>query len=58
MYDAYHAMTSDRPYRRALGHGRAVVEIEVQAGSQLCPLTSRALLRVLAACAVDGRLAA
>lgn len=49
-------MTSDRPYRRALGHERAVAEIEAGAGPGFCPTTSRALLRVLAA--ADGRLAA
>ncbi|CAA9480926.1 MAG: hypothetical protein AVDCRST_MAG38-1994 [uncultured Solirubrobacteraceae bacterium] len=53
--DAYHAMTSDRPYRRALGHECALAEIEAGAGSQFCPTTSRALLTVLAG---DRRVAA
>jgi diguanylate cyclase (GGDEF)-like protein/putative nucleotidyltransferase with HDIG domain len=32
--DAYEAMTSDRPYRRALGHGLAVAELERHVGRQ------------------------
>lgn len=45
--DAYHAMTSDRPYRRSLGHHAAIAEIAKQAGKQFCPTSSRALLKVL-----------
>ncbi len=56
--DAYHAMTSDRPYRRALGHESAVEQIEAGAGSQFCPYTCRVLLRALAGAADDGRIAA
>lgn len=55
--DAYHAMTSDRPYRLALDHERAVAEIEDGAGSQFCPTCAPALVRALAAVG-DGRLAA
>ena len=32
--DAYDAMTSDRPYRRALSHGRAMEQLDSGAGSQ------------------------
>jgi response regulator RpfG family c-di-GMP phosphodiesterase len=42
--DAFHAMTSDRPYRRALGRGDAVAELERGSGSQFCPATTEALL--------------
>jgi HD-GYP domain-containing protein (c-di-GMP phosphodiesterase class II) len=42
--DAYHAMVSHRPYRRALAHGLALAELERSAGSQFCPLAARALL--------------
>jgi diguanylate cyclase (GGDEF)-like protein/putative nucleotidyltransferase with HDIG domain len=45
--DAWHAMTSDRPYRRALTPAEARAEIERHAGTQFCPTTVAALLRVL-----------
>jgi putative nucleotidyltransferase with HDIG domain len=45
--DAWHAMTSDRPYRRALSEAEARVELERHAGTQFCPATVTALLRVL-----------
>jgi putative nucleotidyltransferase with HDIG domain len=45
--DAYHAMTSDRPYRQALGHTAAVAEIRREAGHQFCPGSAAALLTVL-----------
>jgi HD-GYP domain-containing protein (c-di-GMP phosphodiesterase class II) len=35
--DAYHAMTSDRPYRRSLGRVRAVRELRRCSGSQFDP---------------------
>ena len=40
-------MTSDRPYRRALTAAEARAEIERHAGTQFCPTTVAALLRVL-----------
>jgi hypothetical protein len=49
--DAYHAMTSDRPYRRALAAEVARAEIEKGIGTQFCPLAGRALLDVLDAAA-------
>jgi hypothetical protein len=45
--DAYHAMTSDRPYRTALPCGVARAEIEAGIGTQFCPTAARALLEVL-----------
>jgi diguanylate cyclase (GGDEF)-like protein/putative nucleotidyltransferase with HDIG domain len=45
--DAWHAMTSDRPYRRALTPQQARAELERHAGTQFCPTTVAALLRVL-----------
>ena len=45
--DAWHAMTSDRPYRRALTEAEARIELERHAGTQFCPTTVAALLRVL-----------
>jgi diguanylate cyclase (GGDEF)-like protein/PAS domain S-box-containing protein len=45
--DAYHAMTSDRPYRRALTHSVALGEITSNAGSQFCPHAAAALEHVL-----------
>jgi diguanylate cyclase (GGDEF)-like protein/putative nucleotidyltransferase with HDIG domain len=45
--DAWHAMTSDRPYRRALSEEQARAELERHAGTQFCPTTVAALLRVL-----------
>src|SRR5688572_13976855 len=45
--DAWHAMTSDRPYRRALTPDEARAEIERHTGTQFCPTTVGALMRVL-----------
>ena len=45
--DAWHAMTSDRPYRSALTPVQARVELERNAGTQFCPTTVAALVRVL-----------
>ena len=45
--DAYHAMTSDRPYRKAMSAERARAEIAAGAGTQFCPTAAEALLRVL-----------
>src|SRR5205807_13694 len=35
--DAYHAMTSDRPYRRAMSAEQAISELRANAGSQFDP---------------------
>jgi HD-GYP domain-containing protein (c-di-GMP phosphodiesterase class II) len=45
--DAYHAMTSDRPYRRALDAESAKEELLRSAGTQFDPLMVDALLAVL-----------
>jgi HD-GYP domain-containing protein (c-di-GMP phosphodiesterase class II) len=45
--DAFHAMTSDRPYRRAIGIRAALAELESNAGTQFCPRTVPALLEVI-----------
>jgi diguanylate cyclase (GGDEF)-like protein/putative nucleotidyltransferase with HDIG domain len=45
--DAWHAMTSDRPYRRALSIEQARAELRRNAGTQFCPVTVSALERVL-----------
>jgi hypothetical protein len=45
--DAYHAMTSDRPYRKALGIGAALAELEKNAGAQFCPRTVEAFVGVV-----------
>jgi HD-GYP domain-containing protein (c-di-GMP phosphodiesterase class II) len=45
--DAYHAMTSDRPYRKALPVDVARAEIVGGIGSQFCPTAGQALLEVL-----------
>ena len=46
--DAYHAMTSDRPYRTAMAHDDAVAELARAAGSQFDPRVVAALLGRLA----------
>ena len=45
--DAYHAMISDRPYRKALGAQAALEELQGNAGTQFCPHTVPALLRIV-----------
>jgi HD-GYP domain-containing protein (c-di-GMP phosphodiesterase class II) len=45
--DAYHAMTSDRPYRRAMPHADAVAELTRNAGSQFDPEVVQALVGYL-----------
>lgn len=45
--DAYHAMTTDRPYRPALGHDAAIDQLLDGAGSQFDPDVVQALLGYL-----------
>jgi putative nucleotidyltransferase with HDIG domain len=45
--DAFDAMTSDRPYRKALGNAYAISELEMHAGTQFDPHVVRALIAVL-----------
>jgi HD-GYP domain-containing protein (c-di-GMP phosphodiesterase class II) len=46
--DAYHAMTSDRPYRGAFTEAEAEAELRRNAGTQFDPLVVKALLEVVA----------
>jgi diguanylate cyclase (GGDEF)-like protein/putative nucleotidyltransferase with HDIG domain len=45
--DAYHAMTSDRPYRKAMPTEDALAEMRRHAGTQFDPAVVAAFLRVL-----------
>jgi putative nucleotidyltransferase with HDIG domain len=45
--DAYNAITSDRPYRKALSDDVARERIAAGAGTQFCPSSARALLELL-----------
>jgi len=45
--DAYHAMTSDRPYREAMPHREALAELSRQAGTQFDPQVVEALVGLL-----------
>ncbi len=45
--DAYHAMISDRPYRRAKTHGEAIVELRRNAGKQFDPEVIEAFVTAL-----------
>lgn len=45
--DAWHAMTSDRPYRRAMSRAAATGELRRCSGSQFDPSVTTALLEVL-----------
>ena len=45
--DAYHAMTSDRPYRAAMSHEDAHARLESEAGKQFDPEVVEKLLAVL-----------
>jgi putative nucleotidyltransferase with HDIG domain len=42
--DAYHAMTSDRPYRQAMEHTAAIADLNANAGSQFDPEVAQALI--------------
>ncbi len=44
--DAYDAMTTDRPYREAIGHQKAINELKNKAGSQFDPKVVDALLSI------------
>ena len=50
---AYHAMTSERPYRQAMSHSDAMAELDRHSGSQLDPEVVQALVGYL-----NGRLQA
>jgi diguanylate cyclase (GGDEF)-like protein len=52
--DAYHAMTSDRPYRTAMAHDDAIAELVRAAGTQFDPRVVAALLGRVARAAGDA----
>jgi diguanylate cyclase (GGDEF)-like protein len=52
--DAYHAMTSDRPYRQRMTHEAAAAELRDGAGTQFDPAVVRALLDALGVPAGNG----
>jgi diguanylate cyclase (GGDEF)-like protein/putative nucleotidyltransferase with HDIG domain len=45
--DAYHAMTSDRPYRKGMSHAEAVRELADNAGTQFDPRVTEMLIGAL-----------
>jgi diguanylate cyclase (GGDEF)-like protein len=45
--DAYHAMTTDRPYREAMSHAEAMAELRRCSGSQFDPAVVNALLYLI-----------
>jgi diguanylate cyclase (GGDEF)-like protein/putative nucleotidyltransferase with HDIG domain len=45
--DAYHAMTSDRPYRKAMSHAEAIRELAAGAGTQFDPTVTEVLIGAL-----------
>jgi HD-GYP domain-containing protein (c-di-GMP phosphodiesterase class II) len=47
--DAFHAMTSHRPYRRAMSAEAARAEIRRASGTQFCPGAATALLQITSA---------
>jgi putative nucleotidyltransferase with HDIG domain len=53
--DAFHAMTTDRPYRPAMTVDEAIAELRAKSGSQFNPAAVVALLRVLGAAAPGAR---
>ena len=55
--DTYSAMTSDRPYREGLGHGKAIAELARCAGTQFDPKVTEALIGCLYWMSRDGSVA-
>ncbi len=45
--DAFHAMTSERPYRHAVSVADACAEIEAGSGTQFCPTSASALVSIV-----------
>jgi response regulator RpfG family c-di-GMP phosphodiesterase len=54
--DAYYAMTTDRPYRKALQKDKAIVEIRRSAGSQFDPEVVEVFLSIISEEAADTTL--
>jgi diguanylate cyclase (GGDEF)-like protein/putative nucleotidyltransferase with HDIG domain len=54
--DAYHAMTSDRPYRAAMAHAEAIRELTAHAGAQFDPEVVEILVGYLYGLRQAGRL--
>jgi diguanylate cyclase (GGDEF)-like protein len=52
--DAFHAMTSDRPYRASMDEASALAELQRHAGTQFCPEATGALLEVVADRRAEG----
>jgi GAF domain-containing protein len=52
--DAYHAMTSDRPYRRAMAPAQARAELEANSGTQFDPKVVAELLAASGSSAAAG----
>ncbi len=44
--DAFHAMTSDRPYRKAMDREAAILELRLGAGSQFDPDVVEAVIQI------------
>ena len=55
--DAYDAMISDRPYRKALSKGTVIAELEKNSGSQFDPLVVQAFLSVVGGSNGEGNVA-
>jgi HD-GYP domain-containing protein (c-di-GMP phosphodiesterase class II) len=53
--DAFHAMTSDRPYRRAMPVREATLELQRNSGTQFDGTVVEALIRVLAESPIRAR---
>ncbi len=53
--DAYHAMTSDRPYRKAMEHSEAIRELAACAGTQFDPRVTEQLIGCLYGQRQSGR---
>lgn len=45
--DAYDAMTSDRPYRKSLGHDKAISELKTNYGPQFDPTVVKSFLNII-----------
>jgi putative nucleotidyltransferase with HDIG domain len=52
--DAWNAMRTDRPYRKALPHAEALAELQANAGTQFDPKVVAALVRVVEPLAVPA----